>query len=216
LDILPILLRYFVEESRRKQRILANSGIERGIDSSRENEYAFFKITYMLAGKQLPSLTDSPSETSIDELANVMGAHNSLLETILKLNMYQPSNDVLADQFIFMNKSFGSIHKCLKTAEALNNGRLQGISLSGIVILAQLDDRLLKPHLDSLWPVLFSPMQQAKDAALELAKTLLDIYGKASDLKIFFTSLFSSIREYLNNPEELERCPLFTRAFLDL
>ncbi|KAF9346484.1 hypothetical protein BGX26_002004, partial [Mortierella sp. AD094] len=216
LDVLPVLLRYFVEESRRKQRGLANSGFDRGMDSARETEFSFFKIIYVLARKQLPHLTEDPSESSIEELANIMEAHNNLLATILELNMYQPSNDETADQFVFMSTSFGSIYSCLTTAKTLRNGRLQSISLTGIVVLAQLDDRLLKPHLDSLWPVLFNPMERANDAALELAETLLEIYGKTSDLKIFLDSLFSSLRGYLTRPEELEASPLFSKDFLDL
>ncbi|KAF9175454.1 hypothetical protein BGX21_002576 [Mortierella sp. AD011] len=216
LDVLPVLLRYFVEESRRKQRGLANSGFDRGVDNARETEFSFFKIIYVLARKQLPHLTEDPSQSSIEELANIMDAHNNLLATILELNMYQPSNDETADQFVFMSTSFGSIYSCLTTAKTLRNGRLQSISLIGIVVLAQLDDRLSKPHLDSLWPVLFSPMEGANDAALELAETLLEIYGKTSDLKIFLDSLFSSLRNYLTRPEELRASPLFSKDFLDL
>ncbi|KAI1315003.1 hypothetical protein EDD11_001388 [Mortierella claussenii] len=216
LDVLPALLRYFVEESRRRQRSLASGGFERGLESARDTEFTFFKIIYILAKKQLPQLTEEPSETSIGELANIIEAHNHLLATILELNMYQPSNDETADQFVFMSTSFNSVYSCLTTARALSNGRLQGISLSGVVVLAQLDDRLLKPHLDSLWPVLFSPLPGAQDAALELVKTLLEIYGKASDLKALLTSMFSSLRGYLSHPEQLESCPLFSQAFLDL
>ncbi|KAF8970745.1 hypothetical protein BGZ46_010406 [Entomortierella lignicola] len=216
LDILPVLLRYFVEESRRKQRSLANNGFDRGMESARETEFSFFKIIYVLARKQLPYLTEEHSVSAIEELANIMEAHNNLLETILELNMYQPSNDETADQFVFMSTSFGSIYSCLTTAKALDNGRLQSISLTGIVVLAQLDDRLLKPHLDSLWPILFCPIPQASDAALKLSKTLLEIYGKTSDLKIFLNSLFSSLRDFLARPAELKTSPLFSKSFLDL
>ncbi|KAF9438463.1 hypothetical protein BGZ76_007717 [Entomortierella beljakovae] len=215
LEVLPILLRFFVEESRRKQKSLANSGFERGADGVRESEFTFFKIVYILARKQLPSLTEDPSESHIEELANIMEAHNGLLATILELNMYQPSNDETADQFVFMSSSFGSIYSCLTTAKKLGNGRLQSISLTGIVVLAQLDDRLLKPHLDSLWPILFSPIEGANDAALKLADTLLDIYGRASDLKALLSSLFSSLRDSLYQPDELKASPLFSKPFLD-
>ncbi|KAG0294484.1 hypothetical protein BGZ96_001079 [Linnemannia gamsii] len=216
LDVLPVLVQCFVEESRRKQRSMANSGFERGIESAREVEFSFFKIIYMLAKRQLPNLTGEPSESSIDQLANIMDAHNNLLSAILDLNMYQPSNNEAADQYVFMSASFGSIYSCLTTAQTLNNGRLQSISLSGIVVLAQLDDRLLKPHLDSLWPILLCPLSGAHDAALELVKTLLEIYGKSSDLQIFLPSLLSSLRGFINRPQELHSSPLFTRAFLDL
>ncbi|KAF8940055.1 hypothetical protein BGZ47_007901 [Haplosporangium gracile] len=216
LDVLPVLVQYFVEESRRKQRSMANSGFERGLESAREIEFSFFKIIYMLAKRQLPNLTDEPSESSIDELANIMDAHNELLSAILDLNMYQPSNNEAADQYMFMSTAFGSIYSCLTTAQTLNNGRLQSISLTGIVVLAQLDDRLLKPHLDSLWPILLCPLTGAHDAALELARTLLEIYGKSSDLQIFLPSLLSSLRGFVNRPQELYSSPLFTRVFLDL
>ncbi|KAF9981649.1 hypothetical protein BGZ75_007001 [Mortierella antarctica] len=216
LDALPVLLCYFVEETRRKQRHLASSGFDRGLDSARETEFSFFKIIYVLAKKQLPQLTEQPSETSIGHLCDIMEALNSLLSTILDLNIYQPSNNEAADQYVFMNTSFGSIYSCLTTAKALENGRLQCISLAGIVVLAQLDDRLLKPHLDSLWPILLSPFIEARDAALELAKTLLVIYGKSSDLKTFLTSFLSSLREFLTQPELLQSSPLFSKTFLDL
>ncbi|KAG9068252.1 rRNA primary transcript metabolism protein [Linnemannia hyalina] len=216
LDVLPVLVQYFVEESRRKQRSMANSGFERGLEIAREMEFSFFKIIYMLAKRQLPNLTDEPSESSIDQLANIMDAHNKLLSAILDLNMYQPSNNEAADQYVFMSTSFGSIYSCLTTAQTLNNGRLQSISLTGIVVLAQLDDRLLKPHLDSLWPILLSPLADAHDAALELSKTLLEIYGKSSDLQIFLPSLLSALRGFVTRPQELHSSPLFTRAFLDL
>jgi hypothetical protein len=145
-----------------------------------------------------------------------MDAHNRLLSTILDLNMYQPSNDETTDQFVFMSTSFGSVYSCLQTAQALSQGKLQSISLTGIVVLAQLDDRLLKPHLDSLWSVLLYPLSGANCAALELAKVLLEIYGKASDLKVFLTSLFSSLRDYTRQPRTLESSPLFSKTFLDL
>ncbi|KAF9106385.1 hypothetical protein BGX29_009678 [Mortierella sp. GBA35] len=216
LDVLPVLVQYFVEESRRRQRSIAHSGFERGLDSARETEFSFFKIIYMLAKKQLPNLTDEPTESSIDQLANIMDAHNKLLSTILDLNMYQPSNNEAADQYVFMGTSFGSIYSCLTTAQTLINGRLQSISLTGIVVLAQLDDRLLKPHLDSLWPILLCPLSGAHNAALELAKTLLEIYGKSSDLQIFLPSLLSSLRGFITRPKELQSSPLFTRPFLDI
>lgn len=216
LDVLPVLVQYFVEESRRKQRSMANSGFERGLESAREIEFSFFKIIYMLAKRQLPNLTDERSESSIDHIANIMDAHNKLLSTILDLNMYQPSNNEAADQYVFMSTSFESIYSCLTTAQTLNNGRLQSISLTGIVVLAQLDDRLLKPHLDSLWPILLCPLTGAHDAALELAKTLLEIYGKSSDLQIFLPSLLSALRGFVTRLQELHSSPLFTRAFLDL
>ncbi|KAK3831955.1 MAG: Urb2/Npa2 family-domain-containing protein [Linnemannia gamsii] len=216
LDVLPVLVQYYVEESRRKQRSMANSGFERGLESAREVEFAFFKIIYLLAKSQLPNLTTNESSSSIDELADIMDAHNKLLSTILDLNMYQPSNNEAADQYVFMSTSFESIYSCLITAQTLNNGRLQSISLSGIVVLAQLDDRLLKPHLDSLWPILLCPLDGAHDAALELARTLLEIYGKSSDLQIFLPSLLSSLREFVTRPQELHSSPVFTRAFLDL
>ncbi|KAF9907729.1 hypothetical protein EC991_010676 [Linnemannia zychae] len=215
LDVLPTLVQYFVEESRRKQRSMANSGFERSLESALEVEFLFFKIVYMLANSQLPNLTADESHASIDQLVNIMDAHNRLLSTILDLNMYQPSNNEAADQYVFMSTSFRSIYSCLTTAQTLNNGRLQSISLTGIVILAQLDDRLLKPHLDSLWPVLLCPLDGAHDAALELAKTLLEIYGKSSDLQIFLPSLLSALREFVTRPQELHSSPLFTRAFLD-
>ncbi|KAF9954171.1 hypothetical protein BGZ72_004790 [Mortierella alpina] len=216
LDVLPVLLCYFVEETRKKQRHLASSGFDRGLDSARETEFSFFKIIYVLAKKQLPQLTEQPSEASVGHLCDIMEALNSLLSTILELNMYQPSNNEAADQYVFMSTSFGSIYSCLTTAKSLENGRLQRISLSGIVVLAQLDDRLLKPHLDSLWPILLSPFLEARDAALELAKTLLVIYGKSSDLKTFLTSFLASLREFVTQPELLQSSPLFSRAFLDL
>ncbi|KAG0220525.1 hypothetical protein BGX31_010922 [Mortierella sp. GBA43] len=216
LDVLPVLLRYFVEETRRKQRNMANGGSERGIDNAHETEFSFFKIIYVLARKQLPELTENPSEASVGELANIMDAHNRLLSTILDLNMYQPSNDETTDQFVFMSTSFGSVYSCLQTAQALSQGNLQSISLTGIVVLAQLDDRLLKSHLDSLWSVLLYPLPGADCAALEMAKVLLEIYGKASDLKVFLTSLFSSLRDYTRQPRTLESSPLFSKTFLDL
>ncbi|KAF9929143.1 hypothetical protein FBU30_001820 [Linnemannia zychae] len=216
LEVLPLLVQYFVEESRRKYRSMANSGFDRILDSARENEFSFFKIIYMLAKRQLPNLTDDPSESSLDHLANIMDAHNKLLSTILTLNMYQPSNNEAADQYVFMSTSFGSIYSCLTTAQTLDNGRLQSISLTGIVVLAQLDDRLLKPHLDSLWPILLCPLPGAHDAALELAKTLLEIYGKSSDLQIFLPSLLSALRGFMTQPQKLHTSPLFTREFLDL
>ncbi|KAF9560236.1 hypothetical protein EC968_006258 [Mortierella alpina] len=216
LDALPVLLSFFVEETRKKQRHMASSGFDRGLDSARETEFSFFKIIYVLAKKQLPQLTEQPSETSIDHLCDIMDALNSLLSTILELNIYQPSNNEAADQYVFMSTSFGSIYSCLTTAKALENGRLQRISLAGIVVLAQLDDRLLKPHLDSLWPILLSPFLEARDAALELAKTLLVIYGKSSDLKTFLISFLASLREFVIQPELLHSSPLFSKAFLDL
>ncbi|KAF9177997.1 hypothetical protein BGZ51_008221 [Haplosporangium sp. Z 767] len=216
LDVLPVLLRYFVEESRRKQRSLANSGFDRGLDSARETEFSFFKIIYVLAKKQLPQLTEEPSESSLGQLINIMDALNNLLSTILELNMYQPSNNEAADQYVFMSTSFGSIYSCLTTAQTLSNGRLQSTSLTGIVVLSQLDDRLVKPHLDSLWPILLCPLQEAKGAALELSKTLLEIYGKSSDLKIFMTSLLTSLRSFATRPAELQSSPIFSRAFLDI
>ncbi|ORZ05335.1 Urb2/Npa2 family-domain-containing protein [Lobosporangium transversale] len=216
LDILPVFLHYFVEESRRRQRSLAISGLDRSLDSTRETEFAFFKIIYVMAGKQLPNLTEVPSEAFINEMTSIIDTHNNLLATVLELDMYQPSNDKTADQFVFMNTSFESIYSCLATAQTLENAKLQSISLTGIIVLAQLDDRLLKPHLDSLWPVLFAPILGAQEAALELAKALLEIYGKASDLKIFFNSLFSSLRNHLTQPEHLKTSPLFLKPFLDL
>ncbi|KAG0272309.1 hypothetical protein BGZ95_011950 [Linnemannia exigua] len=216
LDVLPVLVQYYVEESRRKQRSMANTGFERGLESAREVEFAFFKIIYMLAKSQLPSLTTNESSSSIDQLADIMDAHNNLLSTILDLNMYQPSNNEAADQYVFMSTSFESIYSCLVTAQTLKNGRLQSVSLTGIVVLAQLDDRLLKPHLDSLWPILLCPLEGAHDAALELARTLLEIYGKSSDLQIFLPSLLSSLRDFVTRPQELHSSPLFTRTFLDL
>ncbi|KAG0198648.1 hypothetical protein BGX28_007911 [Mortierella sp. GBA30] len=215
LDVLPVLLRYFVEETRRKNRSLANSGFDRGLDSARETEFSFFKIVYVLAKKQLPQLTEQPSDASIGQLCDIMEALNTLLSTILELNMYQPSNNEAADQFVFMSTSFGSIYSCLTTAQTLSNGRLQSISLTGIVVLAQLDDRLLKPHLDSLWTVLLSPFPEAKDAALDLAKTLLEIYGKSSDLKVFLTSLLSSLRGFVTKPKRLN-IPSNIRNYLPL
>ncbi|KAF9130028.1 hypothetical protein BGW39_003552 [Mortierella sp. 14UC] len=215
LDVLPVLVLYFVEESRRKQRSMANSGFERGLESALEVEFLFFKIVYTLAKSQLPNLTADES-SSIDQLVNIMNAQNKLLSTILDLNMYQPSNNEAADQYVFMSTSFGSIYSCLTVAQTLNNGRLQSISLTGIVVLAQLDDRLLKPHLDSLWPILLRPLDGAHDAALGLAKTLLEIYGKSSDLQILLPSLLSSLREFVTRPQELHSSPLFTRAFLEL
>ncbi|KAG0249030.1 hypothetical protein BG011_009661 [Mortierella polycephala] len=216
LDVLPVLLRYFVEESRRKHRSLASSGFDRGLDSARETEFSFFKIIYVLAKKQLPQLTEEPSESSLGQLVNIMDALNNLLSTILDLNMYQPSNNEAADQYVFMSTSFGSIYSCLTTAQTLSNGRLQSTSLTGIVVLSQLDDRLLKPHLDSLWPVLLCPLQEARDAVLELLKTLLEIYGKSSDLKVFMTSLLTSLRGFVTRPAELQSSPIFSRAFLDI
>ncbi|KAG0055125.1 hypothetical protein BGZ83_009537 [Gryganskiella cystojenkinii] len=216
LDALPVMLSYFVEETRRKQRTLANSGFDRGIESARETEFDFFKIVYVLAQKQLPSLNENPSPQSLDQLADIMEALIRLLSTILDLNMYQPSNNEEADQYVFMSTSFGSMYACLNTAEKNANGRLQSISLRGIVVLSRLDDRLLKPHLDSLWPTLFSPLHMAQDSALELCTTLLEIYGKSSDLKTFLTSLLTSLRPYASWPEKLQSSPLFSRQFLDL
>ena len=207
---------FFAVIADRKQRSMANSGFERGLESAREIEFSFFKIIYMLAKRQLPNLTDEPSDSSIDQLANIMDAHNKLLSAILDLNVYQPSNNEAADQYVFMSTSFGSIYSCLTMAQTLNNGRLQRISLTGIVALAQLDDRLLKPHLDSLWPILLCPLAGAHDAALELAKTLLEIYSKSSDLQIFLLSLLSVLQGFVTRPQELHSSPLFTRAFLDL
>ncbi|CAO3568038.1 unnamed protein product [Mortierella alpina] len=215
LDVLPLLLSYFVEETRRRQRHLASSGFDRGLDSARETEFSFFKIIYVLAKKQLPELTEQPSEASIDHLCDIMEALNSLLSTILELNIYQPSNNEAADQYVFMSTSFGSIYSCLTIAKTLENGRLQCISLAGIVVLSQLDDRLLKPHLDSLWPILLSPFPEAKDAALELARTLLVIYGKSSDLKTFLTSFLSSLREFMTQPALLH-IPANIRSYLPL
>ncbi|KAF9965495.1 hypothetical protein BGZ70_004720 [Mortierella alpina] len=215
LDVLPVLLCYFIEETRRKQRHLASSGFDRGLDSARETEFSFFKIIYVLAKKQLPELTEQPSEASIGHLCDIMEALNSLLSTILDLNIYQPSNNEAADQYVFMSTSFGSIYSCLTTAKTLENGRLQCISLAGIVVLSQLDDRLLKPHLDSLWPILLSPFPEAKDAALELARTLLVIYGKSSDFKTFLTSFLSSLREFVTQPTLLH-IPANVRSYLPL
>lgn len=216
LDVMPVLLKYFVEESRRRQRGLASSGFERGMDNARDTEFAFFKILYVLAKKQLPRIgKDDLSEGSLDQLVLIMNGLNGLLSSVLDLNMYQPSNNEEEDQYVFMSTSFNTINTCLNTAQDLSSGRLQSISLAGIMILSQLDDRLLKPHLDSLWPILLKPSPEAKEASLELAKTLLEIYGKSSDLKIFLTSLLAALREYTTQPEQLKQSPLFSRAFLD-
>ncbi|KAG0295522.1 hypothetical protein BGZ98_001366 [Dissophora globulifera] len=216
LDVLPLLLCYFVEESRRKHKALASGGFDRGMDSALEAEFSFFKTIYVLAQKQLPHLTEESSEESIQELCNIMDAHNNLLSVILKFNLYQPSNDEKADQFVFMSASFGKIYSCLTTADKLSDSRLQSVSLKGIVVLAQLDDRLLKPHLDSLWLVLLRPLPGADGAALDLAKTLLEIYGKASDLRIFLESLFSSLRVNRFASSELASSPIFSKTLLDL
>jgi len=216
LDVLPVLLSNFVDETRRKQRALASSGFDRGIESAREIEFEFFKIVYVLAQRQLPSLDEDASDKAIIELADIMEALNRLLSTLLDLNMYQPSNNEEADQYVFMSTSFQSLYSCLMSARRLANGRLQSISLHGIVILSQLDDRLLKPHLDSLWPTLLCPLEQAQDAALELGKTLLEIYGKSSDLKSFLTSFLAALREFVTRPEDLRMSPMFSRQFLDL
>lgn len=211
-----MLLKYFVEESRRRQRSLASSGFERGMDSARDTEFAFFKILYVLAKKQLPRIgKDNLSESSLDQLVLIMNGLNGLLSSVLDLNMYQPSNNEEEDQYVFMSTSFNTINSCLNTAQDLSSGRLQSTSLAGIMTLSQLDDRLLKPHLDSLWPILLKPSPEATEASLELAKTLLEIYGKSSDLKIFLTSLLSALREYTTQPEQLKQSPLFSRAFLD-
>jgi len=186
------------------------------MESAHETEFSFFKIVYGLAKKPLPDLTEDPSDTSVTELANIMGAHNHLLSTLLDLNMYQPSNDQSTDQFVFMSTTFEGVYSCLSMAQTLSNGKLQNISLAGVVVLAQLDDRLLKPHLDSLWPVIFCPLQEAHCAALEVAKTFLEIYGKACNLEIFLRSLFLSLRKYSGRPETLESSPLFSKSFLDL
>ncbi|KAF9386368.1 hypothetical protein CPB97_003759 [Podila verticillata] len=216
LDVMPVLLKYFVEESRRRQRSLASSGFERGMDSARDTEFAFFKILYVLAKKQLPRIgKDELSESSLDQLVLIMNGLNGLLSSVLDLNMYQPSNNEEEDQYVFMSTSFNTINSCLNTAQDLSSGRLQSTSLAGIMALSQLDDRLLKPHLDSLWPILLKPSPEAMEASLELAKTLLEIYGKSSDLKIFLTSLLSALREYTTQPEQLKQSPLFSRAFLD-
>ncbi|GJJ72555.1 nucleolar pre-ribosomal-associated protein 2 [Entomortierella parvispora] len=216
LDVLPVLLSYFVEETRRKQRALASSGFDRGIESAREIEFEFFKIVYILAQKELPSLGEDASEKAVIQLADIMEALNLLLSTLLDLNMYQPSNNEEADQYVFMSTSFQSLYSCLMSARRLSNGRLQSISLHGIVVLSQLDDRLLKPHLDSLWPTLLRPLEQAQDAALELGKTLLEIYGKSSDFKTFLTSFLTALREFVTRPEDLRMSPMFSRQFLDL
>ncbi|KAG0339937.1 hypothetical protein BG000_001022 [Podila horticola] len=216
LDVMPVLLKYFVEESRRRQRGLASSGFERGMDNARDTEFAFFKILYVLAKKQLPRIgKDDLSEGSLDQLVLIMNGLNGLLSSVLDLNMYQPSNNEEEDQYVFMSTSFNTINTCLNTAQDLSSGRLQSTSLAGIMILSQLDDRLLKPHLDSLWPILLKPSPEAMKASLELAKTLLEIYGKSSDLKIFLTSLLAALREYTTQPEQLKQSPLFSRAFLD-
>ncbi|KAF8951853.1 hypothetical protein BGZ52_009377 [Haplosporangium bisporale] len=217
LDVMPVLLKYFVEESRRKQRSLASSGFERGMDNARDTEFAFFKILYVLAKKQLPRIgKDELSESSLDQLVLIMNGLNGLLSSVLDLNMYQPSNNEEEDQYVFMSTSFNTINSCLNTAQDLSSGRLQSTSLAGIMTLSQLDDRLLKPHLDSLWPILLKPSPEAMEASLELAKTLLEIYGKSSDLKIFLSSLLSALREYTTQPEQLKQSPLFSRAFLDI
>ncbi|KAG0354645.1 hypothetical protein BG005_006313 [Podila minutissima] len=217
LDVMPMLLKCFVEESRRKQRSLASSGFERGMDSARDTEFAFFKILYVLAKKQLPRIgKDELSEESLDQLVLIMNGLNGLLSSVLDLNMYQPSNNEEEDQYVFMSTSFNIINTCLSTAQDLSSGRLQSTSLAGIMTLSQLDDRLLKPHLDSLWPILLKPSPEAMEASLELAKTLLEIYGKSSDLKIFLTSLLTALREYSTQPEQLNQSPLFSRAFLDM
>jgi len=216
LDVIPVLLKYFVEESRRRQRSLASSGFERGMDNARDTEFAFFKILYVLAKRQLPRIgKDNLSESSLDQLVLIMNGLNGLLSSVLDLNMYQPSNNEEEDQYVFMSTSFNTINSCLNTAQDLSSGRLQSTSLAGIMTLSQLDDRLLKPHLDSLWPILLKPSPEATEASLELAKTLLEIYGKSSDLKIFLTSLLSALREYSTQPEQLKQSPLFSRAFLD-
>jgi hypothetical protein len=216
LDVLPVLLSYFVEETRRKQRALASSGFDRGIESAREVEFEFFKVVYVLAQKQLPSLSEHPSEQRVDELADIMETLNHLLSTVLDLNMYQPSNNEKADQYVFMSSSFHGIFSCLMAAEKLSNWRLQRISLNGVVVLSRLDDRLLKPHLDSLWSTLLCPLEKAQDAALELGKTLLEIYGKSSDLKTFLKSFLAALRVFVTRPKDLHRSPMLSRQFLDL
>ncbi|KAG0100003.1 hypothetical protein BGZ93_004773 [Podila epicladia] len=212
LDVMPVLLKYFVEESRRKQRSLTSSGFERGTDSARDTEFAFFKILYGLVKKQLPRIgKDELSEESLDQLVLIMNGLNGLLSSVLDLNMYQPSNNEEEDQYVFMSTSFNTINTCLSTAQDFSSGKLQSTSLAGIMTLSQLDDRLLKPHLDCLWPILLKPSPEAMEASLELAKTLLEIYGKSSDLKIFLTSLLTSLREYTTQPEQLNQSPLFSR-----
>ncbi|KAF9421925.1 hypothetical protein BGZ94_008714 [Podila epigama] len=216
LDIMPVFLKYFVEESRKKQRTLASSGFDRGMDSARESEFSFFKILYVLAQTQLPQIgTEEVSDASLDKLVLIMDGLNGLLSTVLDLNMYQPSNNMEADQYVFMSTSYDTINNCLVAAQELSIGRLQSTSLAGIMVLSQLDDRLLKPHLDKLWPILLMPSSEASEASLQLAKTLLEIYGKSSDLKIFLTSLLGALREFAIYPEQLAQSPLLSRGFLD-
>ncbi|KAG0347767.1 hypothetical protein BG004_007023 [Podila humilis] len=216
LDIMPMLLKFFIEESRKKQRSLANNGFERGMDNARDVEFAFFKILYVLAKNQLPHVgNEEASEASLEQLILIMNGLNGLLSAVLELNMYQPSNNEEADQYVFMSTSFKTISSYLHTAQDLSNGKLQSTSLAGIMALSQLDDRLLKPHLDNLWSILLNPAQEATDASLQLAKSLLEIYGKSSDLKLFLNSLFSAFREQTIQPGQLNQSPLFSRAFLD-
>ncbi|KAF9582059.1 hypothetical protein BGW38_000712 [Lunasporangiospora selenospora] len=215
-DILPTLLRYYVEECRKKQRSMAGSGQHRGADHSKETEFSFFKIIYTLSRKQLPSLSKASKATSITHLCKVMESHNSLLSALLDLNMYQPSNNQDGDQFVFMATSFGSIHSCLEAARDRSDDELERVSLNGVIVLARLDDRLIKPQLDSLWPVLLTPLQGAAGAALELAQTLLEIYSRSSEFKPFLSSLLKTLHKYSKKTDQLDLSPIFSRPFLDL
>ncbi|KAG0268279.1 hypothetical protein DFQ27_007130 [Actinomortierella ambigua] len=235
LDVLPILLVYFIEESRRRQRILASGGLDRssGMDSARSTEFKFFTELYTLAKNQLPELSSMASDSSgVDRAIHVIRALNRLLGAVADLQMYQSSNDSISKaQYAFLETCFRTMSKYLTEADDLKDVPLQTITLQGLVRLAQLDDLILEAHLSRLWPTLLSPLsgqqqehqqhqhQQLEQGphatAQELASVLLETHGKSRQLGNYMSSLLKAMRSFLSTPEQLASSPVLSRGFLD-
>ncbi|KAG0234857.1 hypothetical protein BGW42_006134 [Actinomortierella wolfii] len=227
LDVLPVLLTYFVEESRRRQRILASSGLDRsaGMDSTRSTEFKFFTELYVLAKKQLPELSgtiekqDNIKRDTVERAVHVIRGLNQLLGNVANLQMYQSSNDAISKaQYAFLETCFRTMSKYLTKADDLKDPLLQTVALQGLVRLAKLDDLILEAHLSRLWPTLLSPLSGNMGphaTAKELACVLLETHGKSRQLGQYIVSLLKAMHPFLSNPEQLESSPILSRGFLD-
>ncbi|KAF9973043.1 hypothetical protein BGZ73_003753 [Actinomortierella ambigua] len=228
LDILPTLLVYFIEESRRRQRALASGGLDRssGMDSARTTEFKFFTELYTLAKSELPEISSmSNNDSSVRRAVHVLGSLNRLLGAVADLQMYQSSNDNISKaQYAYLDTCFSTMSKYLAEADHLKDIPLQTVALQGLVKLAQLDDLILEAHLAQFWPTLLLPLsddgahgqgQGLHATAQELAGVLLETHGKSRQLGNYMSSLLKALRPFLSSPEQLASSPVLSRGFLD-
>ncbi|KAK9766894.1 hypothetical protein K7432_003683 [Basidiobolus ranarum] len=214
----PALFSYFIENCRRKQKSLTSAGSSSKDSSNltevvRTMEFAFFLEFYKVVEKSFLNSVQSGKSLVAEGTGEIQEVLNSLLNLLLKHNVYHLTNDAISiQQYEMLQRSMENFFQMYRTQP--ESGVLQTGLFKSCDTLLQLDNRIIEKHLEDIWKLALNPLSDSFKNCEEFIKNLMITYAKSRQFDSYVTGLFNALREIEDVNCILDQ-PIFSNVLLE-